>query len=547
MKKATLYPLLILLAVVLANVLVHFCSFRLDLSEDKRYSLAPSTKDLLLQTIDPIEVTIYLDGDLNAGFQRLRSSVDDLLREYGEYADVEYDFVNPAELSKESQVKLQEALAKQGLYPIPVYEKDRTGKQIQSVVYPFAHVKIGQAVYVPLLSNIAGKSGAENLNASTENLEYVFDEAIRTLSRGKVEKIAFIEGHGELPEIYTYDISLALSRYFQIDRGSLTADANVLQEYACLIIADPQLPFSEADKYVLDQYVQHGGKILWVVSGTSFSQQMLSSDGYTPAIALDLNLTDMLFRYGVRIQNALVQDVQCLAVPVNVSQNPQQPQYQPMPWCYAPLLLTSAGSAITKNVAPVSATFPSYLEAVGEDDGISKEALLATSNASRVIPVPAQVDLMDMNPDPQTFRYAFLPVAVSLEGHFPSIFAHQVKPEGCIAIDAPVKPSKQIVVASGSIIRNEVQQGQPLPVGYDRYSARQFGNRDFLQNAVLWLTDEDGLISLRQKEVILRQLNTVLSQHFATKIIILTIAFPLLILVLVGGITLVVRKRKYAL
>jgi ABC-2 type transport system permease protein len=363
----------------------------------------------------------------------------------------------------------------------------------------------------------------------------------------EVEKIAFLEGHGELDERDVYDLTQQLAQYYQIDRGTLGTVSGVLDDYKAVIIADPQMPFSEADKYILDQYIMQGGRVLWVVNGVRFSDDYLASEGYTPIIALDLNISDMLFRYGVRINHALVQDLQCLPVPVDVSHDPSQPNWQPMPWTYAPLLLTSQVSPITRNVAQVTATMASAIDIVGGEDGIHKEVLLATSSASRLTSAPAKVDL-SMGSDGKGFNHAFVPVAVSLEGVFPSLYAHLLPPEE-VTLATPLlrqsKPTRQIVVAAGSTIRNDWQQGQPLPLGYDRYTQMQFGNRDFMVNAVLHLTDDEGWLQLRKKEFTLRLINDQRARQSRVTAQVISIVIPLTLLAIVGAIMLIIRRKKY--
>ena len=256
----------------------------------------------------------------------------------------------------------------------------------------------------------------------------------------------------------------------------------------------------------------------------------------------------MLFRYGVRVNPALVQDVQCLPIPVNVSSDPSQPNLQPMPWTYAPLLLTSQGSPITKNMGQVMSTFVSPIDAVGGEDGIEKRVLLATSTASRVTATPGEVDLNDLNPDMAAFQYQYVPVAVSMEGVFPSAFAHRMVPEG-IESDEPIRKTsaktRQVVIGSGSILLNETQKGQVLPMGYDRYSGMQFSNRDFAANAMLWLTDSEGLISLREKSIALRLLNDKRAHEERQQVQAISTILPVAILAIIGGIVFVIRKRKY--
>lgn len=526
--------LLLAVGAVLSRVWV----IRVDMTDDKHYTLGRPTRQLLRQLDEPVEVTLYLDGDLNSGFRRLRSATEETLDEFRVYAPIRrHRFDSETEKMPE------------GMQPTIVHERQHNGKTAQTPVYPYAKVSYkGRYTLVGLLNNNRQLSGEENLNASIENIEYTLTEAISELTRKSTPRVAFIEGHQELPEPRVADLTQQLSRHFQVDRGRIGHEPEALLPYRVLIIADPQTPFSEEDKYCLDQYVMQGGRILWVLNGVQFSDEVLSQSGFTPVLPLDLNLSDMLFRYGIRIQPALLQDVQCLPIPVNVSADPEQTNLQPMPWYYAPLLLTSQESPVTKNVTQVSCSFASPIEAVGGDDGIMKDILLATSTASRVIPTPAEVDLGDMDPDLNTFKYRYIPVAVALQGEFPSIFAHRIMPDSIRTAlekrDMSLE-TRQIVVASGSIIRNETEKGQALPVGYDRYSGMQFGNRDFLMNAVLYLADNEGLIALRQKKIDLHLLNQKRAYERLTAIQLISTLVPIALLAIAGTVVLLCRKRKY--
>ena len=527
----------ILLALVVANLLMQHVVVRWDMTNDQRYSIAPTTKELLQQLDAPVQITILLDGELNAGFLRLQRATIELIEELGVVKGTEISY----RISTEN--------IPQGITPTLIHERTHKGQTAQTTIYPYALITYkGRTTIVELLRNNRGLSGEENLNNSIENLEFAFVEALHALTRNSVEKIAFLEGHGELDERDVYDLSQALSYYYQIDRGTLGNQAGVLDEYKAVIIADPQLPFSESDKYILDQYLMQGGRILWVVNGVRFSSETLSQSGMTPVIPLELNINDMLFRYGVRVNPVLVQDLQCLPLPVDVSTDPQQPNWQPMPWTYAPLLLTSQASPITRHLMQVSATMASAIELVGGEDGLKKTTLLATSSNSKLTTTPAKVDLSLFNGAEQDFQYAFIPVAASIEGVFTSLFAHLLPPEG-IELHAPLRKqsqvTKQVVVAAGSTIRNEWQQGQPLPLGYDRYTQTQFGNRDFMVNAVLYLTDDTGWMSLRQKQITLRLINDQRAREARITAQVISIIIPLLILCLVGiGVT-IVRRQKY--
>lgn len=527
----------VLIALVLTNILVYHFVVRWDLTDDKRYSISHPTQQLLNGLNDSLEISLLLDGELNHGFMRLKKAVLGIIEELNAYTEkgIHLRPITPSDL--------------QGLEPTIIHERTHRGQTAQTTIYPYAIIKYGsKRTTIALLNNQRGLSGEENLNHSIENLEYAFVEAIRRLTQTHVEKIAFIEGHGELGERDVYDLTLALAQYFQIDRGRLGKESGVLNDYKAVIIADPQSAFSEIDKYILDQYIMQGGRILWVVNGVRFSQDFLSTQGNTPIVALDLNINDMLFRYGIRVNHALVQDLQCLPVPVDVSNNAENPNWQPMPWTYAPLLLTSQKSPITRNVAQVTATMASAIDIVGGEDGIKKEILLATSSASKLTRTPAEINLGLGVDNEQSFQHAFIPVAVSLEGEFTSIYAHLLPPDS-IQQHAPIlkksKPTRQAIIAAGSTIRNDWHQGKPLPLGYDRYTQTQFGNRDFFINILLYLIDDEGWLKLRQKEITLRLINDQRARQsiFAAQII--SIIFPLFLLGLTCLIMIIFRHNKY--
>ena len=537
---------LVFCAAVLA--LSHVWVVRWDMTDDKHYSLSEASKNLLRQTDAPIEVTLLLDGDLNAGFRRLKKATEETCAEMGVYAQI---------TNHKSQItNIGDSL---GLSPIVIHEREQNGKTAQTTVYPYALMSYkGKRAVVTLLKNTRGLSGEENLNASIEQLEFAFMEALHLLTQTETPRVAILEGHGEPDEAHTYDLMSALSKYFAVDRGAIDvqrdnvqstqANVHMLDGYQAVLILAPQTAFTDAERFIIDQYIMRGGAVLWALNGVQLSEEILQKDGFTPILPLDLGLTDLLFRYGVRINPALVQDVQCLPIPVDVSSDPQHPNFQPLPWTYAPLLLTSQGSPITKNMGQVMSTFVSPIDAVGGEDGIEKRILLATSTASRVTATPGEVNLSDMNPDMSEFKYQYVPVAVSLEGTFSSAYAHRMIPEG-VETDEPIRktgvPTRQVVIASGSIVINELQKNQALPMGYDRYSGMQFSNRDMVINAVLWLTDAEGLIALREKDIALRLLNDKRAHDERMKIQLISTISPVAILALIGGIVFVIRKRRY--
>ena len=534
--------IIVLVVCAALYALSHVWVSRLDMTDDKHYSLSEATKTMLRQTDEPIDIMLLLGGDLNSGFRRLQKATEETIDEMSVYGKFTMH-------NSQCTIEIADSL---GLNPIVIHEREQNGKTSQTTVYPYALMQYkGKRAVVSLLKNTRGLSGEENLNASIEQLEFAFAEALHLLQQKETPRVAILEGHGEPDEAHTYDLMSALSKYYQVDRGCITdehVNSHILDGYKAVIIVNPVTAFSDAERFVIDQYIMRGGAVLWAVNGVQFSEQVLQQEGFTPIIAMELGLSEMLFRYGVRVNPALVQDIQCLPIPVNVSSDPSQPNLQPMPWTYAPLLLTSQGSPITRNMGQVMSTFVSPVDAVGGEDGIEKRVLLATSTASRVTATPGKVNLDDMNPDTKTFVYQYVPIAVSLEGAFSSAYAHRMIPEG-IETDEPIRKTgvktRQVVIGSGSILLNETQKGQVLPMGYDRYSGMQFSNRDFAVNAILWLTDSEGIIGLREKSVALRLLNDQRAHQYRAQIQTLSISLPIGILALIGGLVWGIRKHRY--
>lgn len=549
-----LYALPILLVVI-----SQFYFFRIDLTTDKRYSISPQTIRFLKSTQHELNITVYLDGDLNPGFNRLKKSTIDLLDEMSVYANkgINIETINPskAETTDERNKKYLE-METMGMTPTAIYERDKEGKAIQKIVFPWVKITYNnKTTVVNLLKNIPGNSGEENLNISIENLEFEIMDGVRRAVNTTVSKIAFIEGHGELNEAETYSISKLLSRYFQIDRGVLANDATILSAYKAIIIAKPQTAFSESDKFIIDQYIMNGGRVLWLLDGVRISKENLSTSGLSPAIELDLNLNDQLFKYGVRINPVLLQDVQCVQVPVNIAPANEKPQFEPSAWYYAPLLLTSYQHPITKNIAEVRSDFASTIETVGENPNTTSTLLLASSDNSHLVPTPADIDLSEIPnaKDKDYFNMSYLPVAVLIEGQFESVFTNRMKPrEITNNFDIRNKSlnTKQIVISDGDIIRNETNgiasDSTTLALGFDRYMNQQFGNPEFLQNAILYLTDEEGWLELRSRSLKIRLLNKNIINEQLLFWQILNTGLPVLMLLIFAFAYSVWRKRKFS-
>ncbi len=548
--------IIIIASIILILVLSYFFFFRIDLTSDKRYSISDQSKNLMTNVEEPIRITIYLDGDLNPGFQRLKKSTLEMIEELSVYTNKKpiIEFTNPsiAENQEQREKKYAE-METDGFTPTAVYEHDKEGKAIQKIIFPWLEMTYKtRKVQVCLLKNIRGNSGDENLNISIENLEFEITDGIRQLVNTEVKRIAYIEGHGELTESQTKDVDKSLCQYFQIDRGVLWGNPDILRNYKVVIIARPTKAFSESDKFIIDQYIMNGGRVLWLIDGVRISRENLSTIGISPVIEQDLNLNDQLFRYGIRINPVLLQDVQCASVPVNVAPAGSNPEFQPMPFYFAPLLLTSPEHPVTRNITEVRSEFCSGIDFVGDNKHAKYELLLATSDNTHILAAPTNIELSQkIKPgDKSYFNVGYVPVSVAMEGNFESVFANRMVPKGLPSNYPIIKRSmntRQIVVASGGIIRNEIslKDSTTIPLGLDRYMNQQFGNKDFIQNAVLYLADDDGWMQLRNREMKLRLLNKRLVNDEKLLWQVVNVLTPLILLLIFGIVYQIIRKRKY--
>ena len=532
--------------------------FRWDLTEEKRYTLSENTIDLLKSIDTPIHVTLYLNGSLDANMAQLRSAFVELLQEYNIYSDkyIQLENVNPSRFGEESERFAEyRKLESEGLTGMSVALQDNDGKVSQQIVFPWAVFSTSKdTVAVALMQPSMNRGAEQSMQSAIEDLEYQMSDALRILTRSKLTKIAFIEGHNELDEWETYDVSEAFSRYFQVDRGVLGDDPSILEPYEAIIIAGPTEPLSEQDKYIIDQYIMHGGKVMWLVDGVRISNEELSASGVSPSMPLDVNLSDMLFKYGVRITPTIISDLQSVYMPLNISKPGENPRFEPMPFFYSPLLQGSPYHPITKNLAPVRADFASGIEILESNDMARKEVLLVSSNASHVTTAPDNVILNEvLSIDPKEyFTTGYVPIAVSLEGVFPSVFTHRMVPKGIVPTQTKdlSEPTRMVVIADGDLIGNELERSEGgyrlLPAGYDRLTRQTYGNRDFALNAMLYLTDETGLMELRNRQMTLRLLNksAVLGQRTLWQVI--SIGAPLVLLLVFAILFFYLRKHRFS-
>ena len=522
-KLITQHILQLTFSVIIIILVTYISSrafFRMDLTSEHRYTLSKETKTILNNIEDVVYIKIYLDGDLPAGFKKLRNSLKDYLDEFRIYGkkNIQYQFINPSESTdKTTRNKVYAEIYDKGLKPAEIKAFDKEGGSVTKMVFPGALISYnGVEMPVNFLHNNTTLSAEENLNNAAQTIEYELISTIHSLTGKKVEKIAFLEGQGELNDLKVKDISMELAKYFQVDRGAINGTLGILDPYKVVIVARPVHPFNERDKLVLDQYIMHGGKVIWFVDEVNVNIDSLAS-GSTFAFINNLNIDDQLFTYGVRINPNLLQDIQCSLLPVNTSLTGEKPQWSLAPWLYYPIFSPIVEHPVTRNLNLVLARFTSPLDTVGANTLVKKTFLLRSSQYCKLINVPVYINLSEIkkNPVRSEFNKKNVPVAVLLEGQFTSVFRNRsvnsIIPNSGSGFLSKSIPTRMIVVANGDMIANDIRMTSngpvEVPLGYDQYTRQTFGNKDFIVNAINFLADESGLTSVRAKAFKLRILN----------------------------------------
>jgi len=531
---------------------------RLDLTEDKRFTLSEPTLNVLRHLKNDIFIQVYLDGEIPIPLKRLKRSVSEMLDEFriASGRKIDYEFINPSDNKDAKQREtLYQSLVNKGLNPVNLQAGDAEGGSTQKIIFPGMVMNYnGIEVPVNFLNN-STPSYEQNILRSVEGLEYEMIQTISTLSSDTTNRVAFIEGHDEIPELETADITMNLARFFTVDRGRIGGKPGILDKYAAVVIAGPQKAFDESDKLILDQYIMNGGKVLWLVDEVAVNSDSLAY-GETVGLYRPLNIEDQLFRYGARINPFLVQDLECVSIRLMVTSGGTRQQVIPAQWVYYPLLKPSSNHPVTRNLNRVRGEFVNYIDTVGLDRAIRKKILLSSSALSRTISPPVIISLKEaeLSHDPKDFNKPNLPVAVLLEGVFPSAFKNRMVTNLTdvrnLKIRTESKETRMIVIADADMIRNEVKRSglneTPLPLGQDKYTLQIYGNRDFLINCLNWLVDKNGIMELRSRELKLRLLNTHIIKSQKLKWQIINIAGPVVIVILAGLLYSYLRKRKYA-
>ena len=546
-------------AIIIAASALGILRLRLDLTEDKRFTLSQPTKKILDGIKNDVYIQVYLDGEMPIPFKKLKRSVQDMLEEFRIASDrhIDYEFINPANTKDSKQRnELFTSLYNKGLNPVNVQAGDEEGGSSQKMIFPGMIVNFnGAEVPLNFLENNQSASYEQNLLHSMEGLEYEMIQTIATITSDTVFKVAFLEGQGELREIEVADITRNLAKYFTVDRGSVGGKPRILDRYSAVIVAGPVKEFNEADKLVMDQYIMNGGKVLWLYDEVYVNVDSLIN-GETVGLYHPLNIEDQLFRYGARVNPVIVQDMDCMIQRFSVMTGPEQKQIVTAPWVYYPMLAPSQHHPITRNLNKVLGRFVNTIDTVGLDPSIKKSVLLSTSAYSRTILPPMVIRLKEAEetPDRNMYTKSNLPVAVLLEGSFTSAFknrmtANLVNDPG-FKIRTNSAKTKMIVVADGDIIRNEVHRSgtteAPYPLGQDQYTLQMYGNRDFLVNCINYLVDNNGLMDLRSRELKMRLLNKQEVKAKRTEWQLINSVFPIVIVIIAGIVYSFFRKRKYA-
>ena len=541
--------------IVILNLAGHFVFKRFDLTADKRYTLSQTSLNIVGEVKEPLYIDVFLEGNFPGEFKKLQTETQQLLEEFkSNNSNIIFQFVNPLENEKEKD-SIMQTFMQRGLTPVNVTVNDK-GQQTQEVVFPWAVATCGnRSVKVPLLKNMMGASTAEKVVSSVQHLEYAFANAINTVSKSKKKKVAVIQGNGELQDVLMADFIKSVKDNYYIGPFTLdsvakspVASLKYLKKYDLAIIAKPTEAFSDEEKQVLDQFVINGGKTIWLVDQVNMEMDSLyNQSGSNLAFPRDLNLNDMFFKYGIRVRPDLIFDLQNTPIALATGGQGSATQYTQYPWFYSPLIYPTLNNPIVSNLDGIKFQFASPIEPL--KNAINKTVLLQSSQYSKLVGTPAEINLkiVSERPDQKDFvGTGNYPVAVLLEGKFHSVYENRVLPFKDSTFKTSGKEGKMIVISDGDVIKNQLDKNfQPLELGYDKWTNNLYANKEFMMNCVNYLLDDNGLINIRSKEVNLPILDKEKVYASYTQSQVITVAVPIVILLLFGIVFTFLRKRKY--
>lgn len=556
-RKHIVQLFMLVAAIVLLNVISSFVYKRFDLTQDKRYTLSEAAKETIAEANSPMVIDIFLKGNFPPEFRRLQQETEQLLEEFKAYnPNINYQFINPLE-NEEDRENIQEQMRNFGLTAAQV-EVQENGKISTELVYPWALAYYNdKTVKIPLLKNQLGSTTEERVNNSIQNLEYAFADGFSKLTQPKRRKVAVLKGNGQLDDRYVADFFSTLRDYYFIAPYTLDSAAvspqrtlDQLKEFDLIVSAGPTQSFSETEKYILDQYTMNGGASLWLVDATENRIDTVS--GNTFAFGKDLNLNDFFFKYGIRINPNLVKDIYAAPI-VLASGQERESQYNRYPWFFNPLSSSANNHPVVTNIEAVKFEYASAIDTL--PNGIDKTVLLSSSPISQLIGLPAEINIdkeipenlkvINEGPDPGKFTAGEVPLAVLLEGEFTSVYNNRVKPVKLAEDKSTSAPTRMVVISDGDVIRNQLDRGRPLELGFDKWTQSFYGNKEFLLNTVNYLLDDSGLINIRTKEIAVAFLDPQKTSDERSKWQILNLLLPLGLLAVFGISFQYLRKRKY--
>lgn len=541
-----------LLALIFINQLFSTFRFRIDMTEEKRYSVAPASQKILSNLKEPITIESYLAGELPSNFKRFQNSINDLLDQFTIYggSNIQYRFVDPSQAkSTQARNEYMRSLIDKGLQPTNLtYTRD--GQKSEKLVFPGVLVTYGEReIAVPLLKGNRNSSPEEMLNQSIEGLEFELISAIQSITETNRKRIAYLIGHGEPDSTALAGFTNAILGKYDLFRVNLR-NRSTLSGYDVVIIGKPTVAFTEQEKYVIDQYVMNGGDLLVFVDALKVNMQEAEGAG-TVALPYELNLDDLLFRYGVRINRDFVIDYNSGLFPVVSGNVGNQPRIELLPWPFFPIISNYGDHPLVKGLDATQLKFVSTIDTV-KAVGIVKTPLIYTSQRTKVISPPVQVSFRDWQQEPQPEFFQSGPKAVGylLEGQFNSLYRNRLLPGGVDRSEfrESSEGSSIVVISDGDFIRNDynVQTGEPLLLGVDPYARTTYANEEFLLRALSFLTDEEGTTLARNKEITIRPLDRARIKEDRSFWIFVNFGVPLLLIMIFGVMKFVLRRRRYA-
>lgn len=528
---------------------------RWDLTEDKRYTLSETTLSILNQINSPVFIDVFLEGKFPSEIKRLQAETKQLLEEFKAYnSEIQFQFINPIEESENAE-NIIDGFFSKGMPPMQVTVEDK-GKQTQEMVFPWAVAYSGNKdAQISLIKNKVMGSGSESVLNSIQRLEYVFTEAFQKILNEKSKKIAVLKGNGQLEDVNLGDALISLREHYFIAPFTLdSVNSNPskvlsqLQEYELALMVKPTEPFSDSEKLVLDQYIMQGGKMVWLMDMVNIEMDSLYNElGRTLAFPRDLQLQDMFFRYGFRINPALIKDIMATPIALASGESGSATQYTQYPWMYAPMIYSNSTHPIVNNMEGIRMDFANPIDTL--KNNIKKTILLESSQYSKLVGTPVEVSLEMVleRPEPEEFEgKGNIPVAVLLEGNFTSSFKNRVLPFNTELIENSV-PTQMLVISDGDVIKNQLDKNyQPLELGFDKWTNKMYANKDFLLNSIQYMIDDSGLINIKSKKIRIPLLDKEKVYEEYSRAQWITIGLPLLLLLIFGIIFTWLRHRIYA-